>query len=48
MKTLIAIVVCLAVLATFFGIICCMASSMVSRKEEKMNSKYKEENNYEW
>lgn len=48
MKTLIAIVVCMAAMAGVAGILCCMASSMVSQKEEKMNSKYKEENNYEW
>lgn len=35
MKTILAILFCLAVMAAAVGIICCMASSMVSRAEEK-------------
>lgn len=43
MKTLIAILICLAVMAAAVGLICCMASSMRSQAEEKYNNKYKEE-----
>ena len=48
MKTLLAVAVCMAALFAVSGLLMCMASSMVSRKEEKMNLKYKEENNYDW
>ena len=44
MKTLLAVAVCMAVLCGILGLLMCMASSMVSRKEEQLNSKYKEEN----
>lgn len=44
MKTLLAIVICLAVLCGILGLLMCMASSMVSQAEEKYNIKYKEEN----
>lgn len=44
MKTLLAILVCLAVLCGILGLLMCMASSMVSQAEEKYNIKYKEEN----
>ena len=44
MKTICAIAICLAVLGGILGLLMCMASSMVSRKEEQFNSKYKEEN----
>ena len=47
-KTLLAVAVCMAAMFAVAGLLMCMASSMVSQKEEKMNSKYKEENNYEW
>ena len=48
MKTLLAVAVCMAAMFAVSGLLMCMASSMVSRKEERLNSKYKEENNYEW
>ena len=35
MKTVLAILICLAVIAAAVGLISCMASSMVSRAEEK-------------
>jgi hypothetical protein len=35
MKTLMAILICFLVMVGILAIICCMASSMVSQREEK-------------
>ena len=43
MKTLLAVAVCMAAMFAVSGLLMCMASSMVSRKEEQLNPKYKED-----
>lgn len=44
MKTLIAIVICMAVLCGILGLLMCMASSMVSQTEEKYEERRKKRN----